>query len=271
MVKFHKLITERRKELNMTQKELAQMLNVSDKTISKWETGRSYPDMYLLKPLAKSLQMDTSALLEIDEMNENPLSPPAESKDDYRLIQTYKNKTVILIGVILTSFIIFYFSIMSENDTLRTIFIVLGILLLLFSILFSIIVHRSFRVQYARTTMIQLYDTVFVRCASINLIVLVLPAIFMSFLVSTPFSFATIDGNMSSVSLLIVLCAIACVYYFHRIAHFKVKVDVLNIILGGLSLVLMGLIVARLLPIFFLPIMYVFLFIIPFRNLTEGK
>lgn len=267
MAQFHKLITDRRKELNMTQKELAQMLNVSDKTISKWETGRSYPDMYLLKPLAKSLQMDMSALLEIDEMNEHPINQTAEIKDDHRLIQTYKNKTLILIGVILTSFILLFFSIISENDTLRTIFIVLGIVLLLFSILFSVIVHRSFRVQYARTSMIQLHDTIFVRYASINLIVLVLPAIFMSLLVSNPFSFSTIDGNMSFVSLLIVLCAIGCVHYLHRIAHFKVKIDVLNISLGGLSLVLLGLIVAGLLPIFILPIMYGLLFIIPFRNI----
>lgn len=38
----------------MTQKELAENLSVSDKTVSKWERGQGYPDITLLEPIAKA-------------------------------------------------------------------------------------------------------------------------------------------------------------------------------------------------------------------------
>lgn len=41
-----------REKRRLTQRDLAQRLNVSDKTISKWETGRGLPDITLLEPLA---------------------------------------------------------------------------------------------------------------------------------------------------------------------------------------------------------------------------
>ena len=49
------LIKKIRKERNMTQMELAESLGVTDRTISKWETGRGFPDVSLLKPLAETL------------------------------------------------------------------------------------------------------------------------------------------------------------------------------------------------------------------------
>ena len=44
-----------REGLRMTQSQLAEKLNVSDKTISKWETCKGFPDISLLEPLAKAL------------------------------------------------------------------------------------------------------------------------------------------------------------------------------------------------------------------------
>ena len=46
-----------REKQKMTQAELAKLLCVSDKTISKWETGRGYPDICFLEPLAKTLKV----------------------------------------------------------------------------------------------------------------------------------------------------------------------------------------------------------------------
>lgn len=51
------IILKRRKELNMTQAQLANKLNVSDKVISKWETGRGIPNTYILNDLAKALEI----------------------------------------------------------------------------------------------------------------------------------------------------------------------------------------------------------------------
>lgn len=49
------MIKRLREERKITQLQLAQMLNVSDKTVSKWETGRGYPDITLTEPLAAAL------------------------------------------------------------------------------------------------------------------------------------------------------------------------------------------------------------------------
>lgn len=61
---FGSFLSELRKEKGMTQKELAEKLFVSDKTVSKWETGGSIPDVALLMPLAKLLEVTVPELLE---------------------------------------------------------------------------------------------------------------------------------------------------------------------------------------------------------------
>ena len=56
-------IAQRRKELDMTQKELAGKLGITDRAVSKWETGRSLPDLSLLQPLSHVLEIDVNDLL----------------------------------------------------------------------------------------------------------------------------------------------------------------------------------------------------------------
>ena len=52
-----KIIKELREKENLTQSELANMISVSNKTISKWETGKGLPDISLIEPLAKALKV----------------------------------------------------------------------------------------------------------------------------------------------------------------------------------------------------------------------
>lgn len=52
-----------REKSRMTQCALAERLCVSDRTVSKWETGRGYPDISLLQPLAAALQVSLTELL----------------------------------------------------------------------------------------------------------------------------------------------------------------------------------------------------------------
>ena len=58
-----KLIKELREKKSMTQKQLADQLNVSDKAISKWETNRGYPDVSILSELAAALGVSVAELL----------------------------------------------------------------------------------------------------------------------------------------------------------------------------------------------------------------
>ena len=68
-------ITQRRKALGMTQKDLAKQLHVTDKAVSKWETGKGFPDLKLMEPLAEALQVTLYELMEgqtADTSQQNP-------------------------------------------------------------------------------------------------------------------------------------------------------------------------------------------------------
>ena len=64
-----KFIALKRKQKNLTQEQLAQHLNISNKTISKWETGKCMPDYSIIKPLCKELDITISELIEGEESN----------------------------------------------------------------------------------------------------------------------------------------------------------------------------------------------------------
>ena len=57
------VIKDLREQNQMTQTELAQKLCVSDKTISKWETAKGYPDISLLEPIAKAFGISVTELI----------------------------------------------------------------------------------------------------------------------------------------------------------------------------------------------------------------
>lgn len=57
------MIRELREKKNLTQAELAEKLYVSDKTVSKWENGKGYPDISLLEPIAQVFGISVAELL----------------------------------------------------------------------------------------------------------------------------------------------------------------------------------------------------------------
>ena len=68
-IKIGKFILELRKEKNMTQQELANVLGVTERAISKWENGRGLPDLSLLKPLCDTLNITINELLSGEKLN----------------------------------------------------------------------------------------------------------------------------------------------------------------------------------------------------------
>lgn len=62
-VKIGNFIAQCRKEKNMTQKQLAEVLGISDKAISKWETGRGLPEAGCMAPLSEALGISVNELL----------------------------------------------------------------------------------------------------------------------------------------------------------------------------------------------------------------
>lgn len=69
--KFGQFLSEIRKEKSMTQKELADKLFVSDKTVSKWERGKSMPNVTLLIPIADVLGITVTELLKGERISES--------------------------------------------------------------------------------------------------------------------------------------------------------------------------------------------------------
>jgi len=68
------VIRELREKNNLTQAELAEKLCVSDKTISKWETAKGYPDITLLEPIAKVFRVSITELISGNAVNNMNIS-----------------------------------------------------------------------------------------------------------------------------------------------------------------------------------------------------
>ena len=62
-IKIGKFIAERRKAADLTQMQLAERLNITDRAVSKWETGRSLPDSSLMLELCDILGISVNDLL----------------------------------------------------------------------------------------------------------------------------------------------------------------------------------------------------------------
>lgn len=62
-IKIGKFIAERRKELNLTQMQLAEKLGITDRAVSKWENGKAMPDSSIMLELCEILQISVNDLL----------------------------------------------------------------------------------------------------------------------------------------------------------------------------------------------------------------
>ena len=78
-------IAELRKEKGLTQQQLADQLNLSNKTISKWESGNGSPDLSNLEALAQALEVTTDELLQGERRppvpQQKPGLTPAQKKE----------------------------------------------------------------------------------------------------------------------------------------------------------------------------------------------
>ena len=113
-------IAQARKQNNLTQRELAEKLNVSDKVISKWETGKSLPDVETMLRLSKALGVSISELYDcIDEPSEQIIETDSEER-----VWVYKKYSIISCVLLVLSPILFLLAEVewSGNSTLRDIF-----------------------------------------------------------------------------------------------------------------------------------------------------
>lgn len=109
-----KFITALRKANGMTQKDLAEQLNVSDKTVSRWERDEGAPDLSMIPVLAEIFEVSCDELLKGERKRPNETEVQVSSKkgekQKQRLLKTslakYKNATVISMGIGVAGFLV---------------------------------------------------------------------------------------------------------------------------------------------------------------------
>lgn len=97
-IKIGNYISKKRKEKNITQQELAEQLNVSNKTVSKWECGKSLPDYSVVEALCSALDISTSELfsgVDNSQLNESKMIDMLER------IQKLENQKNNILGILL--------------------------------------------------------------------------------------------------------------------------------------------------------------------------
>lgn len=133
-IKIGKFIAECRKNRNLTQANLAEKLNITDRAISKWENGKSMPDSAIMLELCEILNISVNELLsgekiDMKEYNENlekNLLEMIKQKEeaDKRLL-TLEIFISVLVLIIFLS-LVFVASFVNMEDWLRVLLIVIG-------------------------------------------------------------------------------------------------------------------------------------------------
>ncbi len=105
-----------RKSRGMTQQELAQRLNVSNKTVSKWERDESYPEITLIPVIAEIFEVTSDEILKGERINkEEAASNKSNTKTEKQIMRMldssltkFKSITMVAIALALTGFILFF-------------------------------------------------------------------------------------------------------------------------------------------------------------------
>ena len=143
--KISNFIKKKRKELGITQEELAEKLFVTEKAISRWETGRGTPDISLLIPLSKELKIDVSELLNGEENKK--CKNEVEQLIEYNYILKvnkfgFKFKIVIFLYVL--SLLSFLFYLRVEYNPSIELNYLFRLLIIIISSLFIIISNKIY-------------------------------------------------------------------------------------------------------------------------------
>ncbi len=150
-VKIGKFIAECRKENSLTQAQLAEMLRITDRAVSKWETGKSMPDSSIMLELCEILKINVNELLSGERITMENYDKKAEEnllemkrqkeESDKRLL-----KTEYVIGYIasISFFILIFTASFIEMPTfVRIILIALGFVLFIVGVSYCLSIEQK--------------------------------------------------------------------------------------------------------------------------------
>ena len=97
-IKIGKFIADERKRKGCTQKQLSEKLDISDKTISKWERGNGFPEVSLLLPLCIELEITVNELLSGERVSEDDYRKKAEENMVNLVKEAQESKKKIILS-----------------------------------------------------------------------------------------------------------------------------------------------------------------------------
>ena len=99
-IRIGKFIAESRKSMNLTQRQLADALSISDKTISKWECGKGLPEVSLMLPLCAALDITVNDLLSGEKVSSTDYQKKAEGNMMNLMKENEENKKRMALSII---------------------------------------------------------------------------------------------------------------------------------------------------------------------------
>ena len=99
-IKTGKFIAETRKAQGLTQKQLADILEISDKTVSKWECGKGLPEVSLMLPLCSALNITVNDLLSGERVSKIEYINKAEENMMNLIKENEENKKRMALAII---------------------------------------------------------------------------------------------------------------------------------------------------------------------------
>ncbi|MDO4154520.1 MAG: helix-turn-helix transcriptional regulator [Clostridia bacterium] len=99
-IKIGQFIAKTRKEVHMTQKQLADALSISDKTVSKWECGKGLPEVSLMLPLCEALKITVNDLLTGARVSEVEYQKKAEENMMNLMKENEENKKRMVLSIV---------------------------------------------------------------------------------------------------------------------------------------------------------------------------
>lgn len=116
-IKIGEFIMEARKERGLTQKQLGELVGVSDKTISKWECGRGMPELSAIMPVCEALHMNVNELLSGERISGNDYQGKAEENMMNLMKETEesrkKNRAFVVIPLMAVVLAVIYLFVVS--------------------------------------------------------------------------------------------------------------------------------------------------------------
>lgn len=103
--KFGSFVAKRRKQLNMTQSDLATKIHVTDKAISRWERGLGFPDIRTIEPLADALEVSIVEIMKSEEIVNQDVSVTEASAvltDSLNMVAEQQQQERKVIWVVIT-------------------------------------------------------------------------------------------------------------------------------------------------------------------------